>query len=140
MSKVVSVQVHNLGRLINKINRLERTPDLTKPMQQCVSKVQNESRRYLTERKRVKTGTLRRGVQTYVHHSGDNTIGVVYDHLSYAAPVHFGHKVMGGAGRKEVVGMVAPTPFLTVGMERSETYINERIKQAILEHNREAIQ
>lgn len=139
MSKVVTVQVHNLDRLINKINKLAKTPDLTKPMQDCTLKVQKEARVYITQRKRVKTGTLRRSITPQVYREDDNTIGVVFTNIEYAAPVHFGHKVMGGTDRKTVVGMVAPTPFFDVAMENSKKYIDERIALAIEQHNKEAI-
>lgn len=150
MSKIVTVKVYNLDRLIKKFDKLKNPPDLTQPMKRCTLKVQKEARIYIStvewtnskgEQKigKVKTGMLRRAVQPYVTKEGKDTIGVVYNNMEYASDVHFGHKIMGGPGRKEVVGMVAPAPFLTVGLERSKEYINTTIADAIREHNRESI-
>lgn len=131
MGKVITVKTVNLDKLLHKMDAMAKNIDLTEAVTQSTMKVQKESRRVCPK----KTGALRDSIKPVVH----NQTGVVYTEMEYAAPVHFGHLVMGGTDHKTPLWFYPARPFLTDGVRLSSKFITEQISKAIVNHNREAI-
>lgn len=137
MGKVITVKTVNLDKLLHKMDAMAKNVDLTEAVNNSTMKVWREARIVCpVNKKRGKTaGGLRDSIQPVIY----NQTGVVYTDMEYAAPVHFGHLVMGGSDHKTPLWFYPARPFLTDGVRLSSKYIKKQIEKAIIKHNKEAI-
>lgn len=131
MGKVITVKTVNLDKLLHKMDAMAKNIDLTEAVTQSTMKVQREARRVCPK----DTGALRDSIQRVIY----NQTGVVYTDMEYAAPVHFGHLVMGGTDHETPLRFYPARPFLTDGVRLSSKFIRDQIAKAIVNHNKEAI-
>ena len=131
MGKVITVKTVNLDKLLHKMDAMAKNIDLTEAVKESTNKVWRESRRVCPH----KTGALSDSIQPVIY----NQTGVVYTDMEYAAPVHFGHLVMGGTDHKTPLWFYPARPFLTDGVRLSSKFIRDQIAKAIVNHIKEAI-
>lgn len=131
MGKVITVKTVNLDKLLHKMDAMAKNVDLTEAVTKSTEKVWRKSREVCPK----KTGALRDSILPIVY----GQTGIVYTNIEYAAPVHFGHLVMGGSDHNTPLWFYPARPFLTDGMRLSSKFITEQISKAIIKHNREAI-